>query len=259
MQFVPAFAIIAVLTIALTPPLADPPTLRALVDARTVLGVPNFWNVASNLPLLLVGAWGVFVARRARFIDATERWPYLVAFLAIALSGAGSAYYHLVPLDAQLMWDRLPIALSFMALICALAGDRLGGRTAVELLGPALILGTASVLYWRWTALHGEENIVPYVLVQYGGLLVIVALAARVPSRYTRTPDVLVAVLIYVLAKIAELLDAPVYSVGALISGHTLKHLLAALAAWWVLRMIELRDAVRSPPDEKRSAAIPPS
>jgi len=248
MRFLAPLGVIAILTIALTPPLADPPALRVLVDHRTVHGVANFWNVISNLPLLFVGAWGVLVLRRGRFIEPIERWPYLIAFLAIALSGVGSAFYHLVPLDGRLMWDRLPIALSFMALVCALAGDRLGGRTAAELLGPALIFGAASVLYWRWSALHGDENIVPYVLVQYGGLLAIVALAARVPSRYTRTPDVLFAVFLYVLAKIAELLDAPVYSFGGLISGHTLKHLLAALAAWWVLRMVELRHPVASTP-----------
>src|SRR5205085_1371551 len=120
--------------------------------------------------------------------------------------------YHLMPLDDRLMWDRLPIAVSFMALISALAGDRLGGRRAVELLTPLVLLGAASVLYWRWSALHAAESIVPYALVQYGGLLAIVILAARVPSRYTRTHDVLIAVAMYVVAKIAELLDAPIYA-----------------------------------------------
>jgi hypothetical protein len=241
MRYIPALAVIATVVLLLTPPLADPPALRLFVDGRALFGVPNFWNVVSNLPLLGVGAWGALSVSRWRLLDPLERWPYFVAFLAIALTGIGSSYYHLMPLDDRLMWDRLPIAVSFMALVCALAGDRLGGRSAVELLTPLVLLGAASVLYWRWSALYATENIVPYALVQYGGLLAIVILAARMPSRYTRTHDVVIAVALYVLAKIAELLDAPIYALGHLLSGHTVKHLLAALAAWWVLRMLLLR------------------
>ena len=78
-------------------------------------------------------------------------------------------------------------------------------------------------------------------------LSAIVAIAALLPSRYTRGADVLVAVAIYAVAKLAEMLDAQVYALGHLVSGHTLKHLLAALAVWWLLRMLQLRRPI-SPP-----------
>ena len=245
-----ALGAIALIAVALLPPLADPPALRLLVDDRALFGVPNFWNVVSNLPLLFVGAWGMLAlagTRRVRFIDPPERWPYVVAFLAVALTGIGSIYYHLAPLDARLVWDRLPIALSFMALVCALAGDRIGGRAAVTALVPMLVLGAASVFYWRWSALHGAENVVPYAIVQYGALLAIVVIVARLPSRYTRTQDVFIAIGLYVLAKLAELLDAPIYALGHVLSGHTLKHLFAALAIWWVLQMLLLRQPLSRP------------
>jgi hypothetical protein len=242
-----ALAALALFAIALLPAIPDPPALRVLADDRAVFGVPNFWNVVSNVPLLLVGAWGVLAMRRARFIGPLERWPYVVAFVAVALTGIGSVYYHLAPLDERLVWDRLPIALSFMALVCALAGDRMGGRAAMTALVPSFVLGAASVFYWRWSALHGRENIVPYAVVQYGALLAIVVIGARLPSRYTRTHDVLIAVGLYVLAKLAELLDAPLYALGHVLSGHTLKHVLAALAIWWVLRMLRLRQPLSRP------------
>jgi hypothetical protein len=245
-----ALAALALAVAALAPAIPDPPALRSLVDRRTVLRIPNFWDVVSNLPLIFVGVLGALVLRRdvlGRFIDPLERWPYFAAFIAIALTGIGSSYYHLLPVEPRLMWDRLPIALSFMALVAALAGDPLGGRSSVRLLAPLLVLGAGSVLYWRWSALRGAENIVPYAIVQYGALFAIVVLAARLPSRYTRNHDVLIAAALYVAAKIAELLDAPIYALGGLISGHTLKHLLAALAAWWVLRMLKLRRPLNPP------------
>jgi len=45
----------------------------------------------------------------------------------------------------------------------------------------------------------------------------------------------------YGAAKLFEALDGVIFSMGHLLSGHTLKHLTAALAAWWLLRGLEAR------------------
>ena len=95
--------------------------------------------------------------------------------------------------------------------------------------------------------LHGAENVLPYAVVQYGSVAAIALIALLYPSRYTLGRDVLVAVAIYAVAKLAELLDAQIYALGHLLSGHTLKHLLAALAVWWLLRMLQLREPVSRP------------
>src|SRR5215813_6215925 len=73
-------------------------------DQRTILGIPNFWNVVSNLPFLAVGASGL---RRFRYSPAT-----IVFFLGVFLTGIGSSYYHWDPKDDTLFWDRLPMTLS---------------------------------------------------------------------------------------------------------------------------------------------------
>jgi hypothetical protein len=49
------------------------------------------------------------------------------------------------------------------------------------------------------------------------------------------------------VARLAEVFDAAIYAGGQLLSGHTLKHFVAALAAFWVLRMIRLRRPVAAP------------
>jgi hypothetical protein len=224
--------------------------LRELVDDRTLFGVANFWNVASNVPFLLVGAWGLRVIAHAKpgtFVYPEERWAYVACFTAVALIAFGSTYYHLAPLDDRLMWDRLPISLGFMALLSAVIAERISVRVGLQLLAPLLVAGAASVLYWRWSGLRGAENILPYAIVQYGGIAAIVAIVALFPSRYTRGADIMVAVALYALAKLFEMLDAQIYALGHLLSGHTLKHLLAALAVWWLLRMLQLRAPLSRP------------
>jgi len=247
-------ALAAGLAIVLVPPLPEPRIFRELVDDRTLFGIANFWNVVSNAPFLIIGAWGLYVIARGRpgtFVEREEKWAYVACFAAVALIALGSTYYHLAPLDDRLMWDRLPISLGFMALLAAVIAERISVKAGVRALVPLLVAGVASVLYWRWSGLRGAENILPYAIVQYGAIVAIVAIAALYPSRYTRGADVLVAVAIYALAKLAEVLDAQVYALGGVISGHTLKHLLAALAVWWLLRMVLLRSPL-SPPSSVR-------
>ena len=238
-----AFALIA--AVVLMPPIPTPAHLSIYVDRRNFFGVPNFFDVVSNLPLVIVGAWGLYAAAcpvGKAFNTAAEKWPYRVLFASIALAGLGSTYYHLAPDAARLLWDRLPIALGFMALLSAVIAERIHLKAGLYLLAPALVAGAAAVLYWRWTVINGSENVVPYAAVQYGGMAAVLLIALLFRSRYTRGRDILGAAALYGAAKVAEMLDAPIYALGGIVSGHTLKHLLAALAVWWLLRMIQLRS-----------------
>lgn len=224
----------------------EPHIFRELADERTIFGIASFWNVVSNAPLFLCGAWGLFVVARAgstSFAVRAERWPYFFAFAAIMLAGIGSTYYHVAPDADRLMWDRLPIALSFMALVSALLAERVSVEAGLRSLAPLLVAGAASAIYWRWSALHGAENILPYAVVQYGAFAAIVALAAFTRPHYTRSTDLFVVAAFYAAAKVAEVLDGRIYELGGLLSGHTLKHLLAAVAVCWLARMLERRQA----------------
>lgn len=239
------FALLAAIAvIVLLPAVPEPPALRDLVDGRTFFGIPNFANVVSNLPFLLVGAAGLrFVMNDARvaFVEAGEKWCYGTCFAVVALIAAGSTYYHLDPTPARLMWDRIPIALCVMTLLAATIADRIDPKAALRLLGPLLVIGAASAIHWRWSMVHGHENILPYALVQFGSIAAIAVIAFAFRSRYTRGGDLFVVIAIYVVAKVAESFDAQVYGWGELVSGHTVKHLVAACALGWLLRMLRLR------------------
>ena len=239
-----ALAVAAVIATILLPAMPQPAGYLDFADRRELLGVPNFWDVISNLPLLVIGAWGAYVVARGdarAFAQPEEKWPYAFCFGAVALAGIGSTYFHLAPDADRLMWDRLPIALGFMALLSAAIAERLSVRAGVQALAPLLIAGTASVLYWRWSMLRGAENILPYAIVQFGALVALIVLAA-LRSRYTRGVDLFVVAGIYAAAKITEVLDQPIYTFGGMLSGHTLKHLLAAVAVWWLVRMLQRRQ-----------------
>ena len=51
--------VVSLATLPLLPPIAQDPTYHQFADQRTLLGIPNFWNVVSNLPFVLVGAMGL--------------------------------------------------------------------------------------------------------------------------------------------------------------------------------------------------------
>ena len=201
-------------------------------DQRAFLGVPNFLDVSSNLAFLLVGAAGIAFS----FSDRTGslRIAWLTFFIGVALVSAGSAYYHVSPNDQTLVWDRLPITLAFMGLLAAVLGESVSERLGRLILAPAVLLGLASVLYWR-----GFDDVRLYYWIQLLPLLIVPVVLALFPSRYTRRWLLLLALGVYVLAKISEACDAAVFaSTGQLFSGHTLKHLLAALSCLVVLAML---------------------
>ncbi len=236
----------------LVPPIPQSENYHHFVDTRTFGGVNNAFDVASNVFFLIVGLLGIrFVFGHSptadsgsRFLDQRERWPYLFFFVGVALTAFGSAYYHLHPDDARLVWDRLPMTLGFMSLLAATLNERMSVKIGTRLLGPLLIFGIASVLYWNVTLAHGTGDLRPYVLAQFGSLLVLLLLVALFPPRYTRGTDLIVSLLIYALAKVFEAADRPIFNLGGIVSGHTLKHITAAVSACWILRMLKLRAPI---------------
>ncbi len=257
---------LAVLALAVTvaalvlPPLAQPPEYHLFADQRSLLGIPNFFNVSTNVAFLLVGGAGVVLLLRNRsphesrpLLDPSVRWPYLVLFAAVALTCAGSVYYHLAPDNARLMWDRLPMSVGFMALLAAMISERIHPRAGMTLFGPLVLAGVASVVHWQSSEAAGSGNLWPYVGVQSYAIVAVLLIIYLFPARFSRGTDVLVAVAWYALAKVAEFYDREIFSVGQLVGGHALKHLFAALSIFWILRMIWKRDLLTGSAEAKNA------
>jgi hypothetical protein len=214
-------------------PIAQDPAYHDFADRRGLLDIPNFLNIATNLAFLAVGIAGIVLCATQKGLSA--RWAWMTCFTGVVLVFFGSAYYHLAPDNGTLVWDRLPMSIGFMALSVAVLADYINPRLEKTLLAPAIILGLASVIYWHYT-----DDLRPYVLVQFLPLLMIPALLFLFRGARQDRGFLLTALLIYMLSKLAEHFDHAVFELsGEIVSGHSLKHLLAATALfviYWMLR-----------------------
>jgi hypothetical protein len=166
-------------------------------------------------------------------------------FAGLVLTAFGSGYYHLAPSNARLVWDRIPIMIAFMALLSAVITERVSVGAGLWLFPVLQAAGIGSVLLWRASELRGRGDLRFYAAVQVYSILVLL-LVLLLPAKYTRGYDFAVVVAFYVLAKILEETDKQVFALGHIVSGHTLKHLAAAAAGYWILRMLTSRAVVES-------------
>ena len=213
------------------PPILQDQDYHQFADVRALFGIPNVWNVISNIPFIVIGAAGL-----AHYRDSTAT---VFIFFGIFLTGFGSSYYHWSPNDDTLFWDRLPMVLAFMAILANAVEERLNARAGVILLWPLLAIGVFSLLLWRW---NGDLRL--YGWVQFFPVLALPVMFLLLPPKDTGTHYWIVAAAIYALAKVLEHFDSAIYSIGHFVSGHTLKHLAAAAACFAILRYFQTRQPI---------------
>lgn len=239
-----------------SPALLQSQDYHRFADTRALLVVGNAADTLSNLAFLVVGALGLaFLWREraaggiTRFATPQEMAPYWVFFAGVALTSVGSAYYHLAPDDARLVWDRLPMTLAFMSLVAVVVTERVNVRLGVVLLVPLLLVGLASVVYWRVGAMAGFENLRPYLAVQFGSIALVLAISLLYRSRYTQGGMIFALAAAYGVAKVVETYDRAIFESGGWVSGHTLKHLVAAGGIYLLLRSLQKRVEKKLPVD----------
>ncbi len=235
---------LGILSFFIVPRVPQPSWYHNFADTRALLGIPNFWNVFSNLPFVIVGLWGiryVLSPKSRASVQSADRWMYLLFFAAVALTGVTSAYYHLSPDNPRLFWDRLTISIMFMALFAIIINEYWSRSLATRLFLPLLALGVAVVFYWYITESLGRGDLRPYLLAQLYPALAIVVIVWRSHGRYTGTATFYAALAWYAGAKLYEFLDEAIYSLGQVVSGHTLKHLGAAVSCYLILSWVRHR------------------
>lgn len=204
---------------------------HAFADRRTWFGIANAADVLSNLGFGIVGVFGMHLLWRSRFDPGMQPGlaGYGLFFVALFLTAFGSSWYHLSPDNARLVWDRLPIALACGGLLAAVWRETTGGGRWLFLW--LAVVAVASVAWWRHTDLQGMGDLRPYLLLQLLPLVLIPLLQYQARRPVSERMAFGVAIGLYVVAKVFELTDHAVLDAVGVISGHTLKHLFASLAA----------------------------
>ena len=230
------------------PALAQPARYHAFADQRSWTiawtsgwtSLPHAMDVLSNLPFAWFGALGL--AWLARAVRCQSLGVNAVGLLAlffgglIVTAGASSAY-HWQPHNTGLAWDRIGMVLPFAGLMGLAALQAVGQRAGIALAGAVLCLGPLSVYTWSQTG-----NLLPWAVLQFGGMALIVVLALLRPVQAVQLPIRWGLVMaIYALAKVLELADHQVWELlGHSVSGHSLKHIVASLAALPVIAALRL-------------------
>jgi hypothetical protein len=229
--------------------IAQPVHYNEFADQSTVLGIPHAADVLSNAGFALVAVWGwLTLWPRRGSARLRAGWPgYRLFLVGLFLTAFGSGYYHLAPDNIRLIWDRLPIALACAGLLAGVRGDtRPGSRTGIEAIALACC-AVASVAWWVITDRSGADDLRPYLLLQ-GLPLVLVPLWQAI-YRAPRAERIAFAsaMALYVLAKLAEVFDHEIAAALGVVSGHTLKHLLATTATAAVVWGLSRRFSARKP------------
>ncbi|MCK9200498.1 MAG: alkaline phytoceramidase [Gallionella sp.] len=238
-------ALLVGLTWALLPRIPQPLQYHDFADRSTCFGIAGCFDVVTNALFALAGLAGLrFLSSesgRRAFVDAREALPYRLFFFAAVLVALGSGYYHLAPDNDRLVWDRAAIALAQMSLFAAVLCERVSLTAGLRLLPLLLAAGLGSVAWWDWSEAQGVGDLRAYGLMQFYPMLLIPLLLRLYPPRYSGDRDILTVIGLYLLALLCDLTDHRIAELTGLFSGHTAKHVVAALAMYWVVVRLKRR------------------
>ena len=231
-------------------PISQPLKYHDFADKRAIGSLPYGADVLSNLGFLLVGLWGfIRLFSQRHHPQISHGWPGYILFLSALIgTAAGSAFYHWAPDNFRLIWDRLPIALACAGLLAAVHCEiRRSSKGWTETAAWA-IFAAASVVWWYITGLYGQDDLRPYILLQCLPLVLIPLWQKVYSASRADRKAFLLAIGCYMLAKVAELNDHVLFNSLHMVSGHTLKHLFATLAAAVIIWRLTKRMKSRKVP-----------
>ena len=223
-------------------PIAQDSDYHNFADSKEFFGIANFWNVVSNIPFLIVGLMGLAQLKRLNIIPEMGV-AYWLLFFGVALVAFGSGYYHLNPNNQTLVWDRLPMTIAFMSLFAVIIAEFVNQQRGSLLLFPLLIAGIASVLFWLVTESQGVGDLRFYALVQFLPIILIPLILLAYSSEFTKVSAYWWLLFAYIVAKVLEYYDGPIYHLfNQQMSGHAIKHVAAAIGMYVLLRSFRYRS-----------------
>ena len=190
-----------------------PQEYHNFADKRIFLGIPNMMNVISNF---------VFLIPAIIHFKRTKKNTLLI--LHIILLSIASGYYHLNPSDETIFWDILMIATTSMIVLITISDTKYG----LLLYSYAIF----SILYWKYS-----DDLRLYILILIGVPLYIVL---KYYKNINLKKYIYVIVFMGILTRISEHNDHEIYEfTNYQISGHTLKHIFAIIAVWYVVKLLQ--------------------
>lgn len=200
-------------------------------DKRSMLGIPNFWNVISNLPFVLIGLWALYDlnTRNKQRLHPTLFYFVQIFFIGFLLTGFGSAYYHWAPGNATLVWDRLPMTIAFMSFFAMMLALHINVRLGAKALLPLIVIGAFSVFYWAYTEAQNRGDLRMYAGVQFIPILLIPLMIALLPVKTYHLRYFMWLIAAYISAKIFEHFDREIHALIPM-SGHAIKHVAASFS-----------------------------
>jgi len=237
---IPFLALLCVIALLIIGPIPQDQSYHNFMDQRKLLNVPNFLNVVTNLPFLLVGLIGV---NTSKYIKNKElKRIIFTLFIGFVLLAIGSSYYHLWPNNNRLVYDRIPMVIIFMSFFSYVIYNNINQKTAYNAFIALNIVGIMTVIYWAITESTGNGDLRWYGMVQFFPIVAIPLILVLYKSSFNLWKEIVPIFIFFGLAKITEKFDKETYHLlSNTISGHSLKHLLMAAAGYEILVMIRNR------------------
>lgn len=236
----PGLAIIAIIALLIIGPIPQNQEYHNFADTRSFFGIPNFWDVTTNLLFLVVGIWSWFYVSKNISVSTFKAIAATLS-LGFILLCFGSGYYHLSPNDFTLVFDRIPMAVIFMSFFSIFIHDYIDEKKASTAFYILIPLGILSVIYWYFTEVAGNGDLRLYILVQFFPIIAIPLILVLYQSAFKYVKEVIFIFLFFALAKMAEALDEEIFNFLKILSGHSLKHLLMAVSGIFIIHLLKVR------------------
>jgi len=233
-----AVFIITVVVLSFIQPIAQDLAYHNFSDFRSYFGIPYFLDVVSNLPFLIIGAMGWQLTNK--IYRKTTMIYFLMTFIlftGIFFTGVGSAFYHYAPNNFTLIFDRLPMTLVFTSFFATIIYDYVGSRVGTMAFYSLIILGVYSIFYWYYTEITGVGDLRLYAFIQFFPIVAVPFILIFYKNKKLYTKQLFLVFFAYLISKLTEHYDVAIFEFFKVISGHTIKHLFSALAAYFIYRI----------------------
>lgn len=246
------FLLFCVLVVILyrAPPISQEVSYHQFADTRSLFGIPHFANIASNLLIILLGAWGISLLSSSKplnFHHTQERVVWGIFFGGVILASLGSMFYHWHPSNLSLAVDRFPLSVVFMSFFSLMLIERVHFRIGLWLTPLLLLLGITSVFYWMFTENLLQGDLRPYALVQFFPILAIPLILILFPASYPGQKWLWISLVAYSVAKGFELTDRETFAFfHEQLSGHTLKHFFVGISLFCIIGYLKARKTKAS-------------